>query len=176
MWKLERNGSPCALEHRENDVVNLVRANRVGGLTNLNHGRLVHATEEVIETVQVYRAGKHREVSTLMVPESSDNEDIARIVATFVVDRLESDVATRFVRFHSRPGRPDLHRVCPGIVDDTEEWQRWGGRAAGAGKLQQSNAPCGLDVLIYHRGGGGRHSERRHHIRCRRPGRPVRCR
>jgi pyruvate formate lyase activating enzyme len=51
-------------------------------------------------TEQVYQAGKHVEVSTLMVTDLSDNEDTARSVATFVGERLDPAVPLHLVRFH----------------------------------------------------------------------------
>lgn len=51
-------------------------------------------------TEQVYRAGKHVEVSTLMVTDLSDDERTARDVASFVLDRLGPEVPTHYVRFH----------------------------------------------------------------------------
>lgn len=57
--------------------------------------------EPVLEaTKQVYQAGKHVEVSTLMVTDLSDNEDTARAVARFVGEELDPSVPTHFVRFH----------------------------------------------------------------------------
>lgn len=49
---------------------------------------------------QVYKAGKHVEISTLMVTDLSDNEETARAVATFVRDELGPEVPLHFVRFH----------------------------------------------------------------------------
>ncbi len=51
-------------------------------------------------TVQVYEAGKHVEVSTLMVTDLSDDEKTARTMAEFVLGRLGPEVPTHFVRFH----------------------------------------------------------------------------
>ncbi|MGW7412416.1 AmmeMemoRadiSam system radical SAM enzyme [Streptomyces sp. NPDC054863] len=51
-------------------------------------------------TEQVFRAGKHVEVSTLMVTDLSDDEKTARSMAEFVGERLGPDVPTHFVRFH----------------------------------------------------------------------------
>ncbi|MFJ5711476.1 AmmeMemoRadiSam system radical SAM enzyme [Streptomyces sp. NPDC093105] len=57
--------------------------------------------EPVLEgTERVFRAGKHVEVSTLMVTDLSDDEKTARDMATFVGERLSPDVPTHFVRFH----------------------------------------------------------------------------
>lgn len=57
--------------------------------------------EPVLEgTEQVFRAGKHLEVSTLMVTDLSDDEKTARAVAEFVGERLSPQVPTHFVRFH----------------------------------------------------------------------------
>lgn len=57
--------------------------------------------EPVLEgTKQVYRAGKHVEVSTLMVTDLSDNDETAHAVATFVGEELDADVPMHFVRFH----------------------------------------------------------------------------
>jgi len=49
---------------------------------------------------QVYDAGKHVEISTLMVTDLSDNEDTARAVATFVGEQLDPAVPLHYVRFH----------------------------------------------------------------------------
>lgn len=51
-------------------------------------------------TEQVYRAGKHVEVSTLMVTDLSDNEKTAYDIGKFVLDRLGPEVPTHYVRFH----------------------------------------------------------------------------
>ncbi|SOE10450.1 pyruvate formate lyase activating enzyme [Streptomyces sp. 2323.1] len=51
-------------------------------------------------TEQVYRAGKHVEVSTLMVTDLSDNEKTAHDIGKFVLDRLGPEVPTHYVRFH----------------------------------------------------------------------------
>lgn len=51
-------------------------------------------------TKQVYRAGKHVEVSTLMVTGVSDNEETARKVASWVLKDLGPEVPMHFVRFH----------------------------------------------------------------------------
>ncbi|ASO19581.1 AmmeMemoRadiSam system radical SAM enzyme [Actinoalloteichus hoggarensis] len=51
-------------------------------------------------TEQVYRSGRHLEVSTLMVTDLSDGEDTARDMARFVGERLGPEVPTHFVRFH----------------------------------------------------------------------------
>lgn len=57
--------------------------------------------EPVLEgTEQVYRSGRHVEVSTLMVTDLSDDEKTARAMATFVGERLGPEVPTHFVRFH----------------------------------------------------------------------------
>lgn len=57
--------------------------------------------EPVLEaTEQVYRTGKHLEVSTLMVTDLSDDEKTARAVATFVGERLDPAIPVHFVRFH----------------------------------------------------------------------------
>jgi pyruvate formate lyase activating enzyme len=51
-------------------------------------------------TKQVYKAGKHVEVSTLMVTGISDNEETARKVAEWVLKDLGPEVPMHFVRFH----------------------------------------------------------------------------
>lgn len=51
-------------------------------------------------TKQVFKAGKHVEVSTLMVTDLSDDEDTARAVANWVLTELDSTVPIHFVRFH----------------------------------------------------------------------------
>lgn len=51
-------------------------------------------------TEMVYRAGKHVEVSTLMVTDLSDDEKTARDISTFVGERLDPTVPVHFVRFH----------------------------------------------------------------------------
>lgn len=51
-------------------------------------------------TEQVYRSGRHVEVSTLMVTDISDNEKTAHDVAAFVLGRLGPEVPTHYVRFH----------------------------------------------------------------------------
>ncbi|MEO6702191.1 MAG: AmmeMemoRadiSam system radical SAM enzyme [Jatrophihabitantaceae bacterium] len=57
--------------------------------------------EPVLEgTEQVYKAGKHVEVSTLMVTDMTDDEKTAIAMANFVGERLGPEVPTHFVRFH----------------------------------------------------------------------------
>jgi len=57
--------------------------------------------EPVLEGAEaVHRAGKHVEVFTLMVTDLSDDEKTARAMATFVGERLGTEVPTHFVRFH----------------------------------------------------------------------------
>jgi pyruvate formate lyase activating enzyme len=51
-------------------------------------------------TQQVHRAGKHVEVSTLMITDVSDNEETARKVADWVLKDLDASVPVHFVRFH----------------------------------------------------------------------------
>lgn len=51
-------------------------------------------------TKQVYQAGKHVEVSTLMITDISDNEDSARDMANWVLTDLNADVPLHYVRFH----------------------------------------------------------------------------
>ena len=50
--------------------------------------------------VQVYKAGKHVEISNLMVTDLSDSEDDARRIADFVGTRLDASVPLHYVRFH----------------------------------------------------------------------------
>lgn len=57
--------------------------------------------EPVLEaTRQVHRAGKHVEVSCLMVTDVSDDEKTARDIGEFVLDDLDPSVPLHFVRFH----------------------------------------------------------------------------
>lgn len=57
--------------------------------------------EPVLEGVkQVYKAGKHVELSTLMITDISDNESTARKVAEWVLTNLDPTVPVHFVRFH----------------------------------------------------------------------------
>lgn len=57
--------------------------------------------EPVLEaTKQVYKAGKHVEVSTLMVTDISDDESTAKKVSEWVLTELDSSVPLHFVRFH----------------------------------------------------------------------------
>jgi pyruvate formate lyase activating enzyme len=57
--------------------------------------------EPVLEgTKHVFRAGKHVEVSTLMITDISDDPDTARRVAEWVLTELDSTVPAHFVRFH----------------------------------------------------------------------------
>ena len=51
-------------------------------------------------TKQVHKAGKHVEVSTLMITDISDDETSARKVADWVLRDLDANVPTHFVRFH----------------------------------------------------------------------------
>jgi pyruvate formate lyase activating enzyme len=57
--------------------------------------------EPVLEGAkQVYRSGRHLEISTLMVTDLSDDERTARAIATFVGEELGPEVPLHFVRFH----------------------------------------------------------------------------
>ena len=57
--------------------------------------------EPVLEaTKQVLNAGKHVEVSTLMVTGISDNEETAQKIANWVLTELNENVPLHFVRFH----------------------------------------------------------------------------
>lgn len=96
-------------------------------------------------TEMVYRAGKHVEVSTLMVTDLSDNEKTARDMANFVLGRLGPEVPTHFVRFHPDYKMTDtirtpverlerarivakemgVHHVYLGNVYDTESTNTW---------------------------------------------------
>jgi pyruvate formate lyase activating enzyme len=51
-------------------------------------------------TRQVFRAGKHVEVSTLMITDVSDDEATARKVTEWVLTELDARVPMHFVRFH----------------------------------------------------------------------------
>ena len=51
-------------------------------------------------TRQVHRAGKHVEISNLMVTDLSDDETSARKMAGWVLEALGPDVPLHFVRFH----------------------------------------------------------------------------
>jgi pyruvate formate lyase activating enzyme len=51
-------------------------------------------------TKQVFDAGKHVEVSNLMITDLSDNEDVARSIADWVLSSLNEYVPLHFVRFH----------------------------------------------------------------------------
>jgi pyruvate formate lyase activating enzyme len=51
-------------------------------------------------TKQVHRAGKHVEVSTLMITDISDDEGSARKVADWVLTDLDANVPVHYVRFH----------------------------------------------------------------------------
>jgi pyruvate formate lyase activating enzyme len=68
--------------------------------------------EPVLEgTKQVYRAGKHVEVSTLMVTDLSDDEKTARSIATFVGEELDPSVPLHYVRFHPDYKMTDTKRT-----------------------------------------------------------------
>ncbi|WP_352301905.1 AmmeMemoRadiSam system radical SAM enzyme [Kineosporia sp. NBRC 101731] len=68
--------------------------------------------EPVLEgTKQVYAAGKHVEVSTLMVTDLSDNDDTARAISTFVGEQLDATVPVHFVRFHPDYKMTDSRRT-----------------------------------------------------------------
>lgn len=51
-------------------------------------------------TKKVYEAGKHVEVSTLMVTDISDDEQTARRISEWVKTELDANVPLHFVRFH----------------------------------------------------------------------------
>ena len=57
--------------------------------------------EPVLDGIkQVYRAGKHLELSTLMITDISDNEKTARDVAQWILTNVDPNIPTHFVRFH----------------------------------------------------------------------------
>lgn len=57
--------------------------------------------EPVLEAIkQVHQAGKHVELSTLMITDISDNERTAADVAKWVLSELGSSIPLHFVRFH----------------------------------------------------------------------------
>ncbi|MCP2257429.1 pyruvate formate lyase activating enzyme [Streptoalloteichus tenebrarius] len=60
---------------------------------------------------QVHRAGRHVEISTLMVTDLSDDEDTARAVARFVGEELDPGVPLHFVRFHPDYKMTDSRRT-----------------------------------------------------------------
>ncbi len=51
-------------------------------------------------TKKIYQAGKHLEVSNLMITDISDNEQSARNMAGWVLENLGPEVPLHFVRFH----------------------------------------------------------------------------
>lgn len=68
--------------------------------------------EPVLEGTRiVHRAGKHVEVSTLMVTDLSDNESTARDMAEFVGEQLDPGVPLHFVRFHPDYKMTDSRRT-----------------------------------------------------------------
>lgn len=57
--------------------------------------------EPVLEGIkQVYKSGRHLELSTLMITDISDDEGTARRVSDWVLTELDSAVPLHFVRFH----------------------------------------------------------------------------
>lgn len=76
-------------------------------------------------TRQVFEAGKHVEVSTLMITDISDDVGTAQAVADWVLNRLGSHVPVHFVRFHPdyklrdtiRTPIPRLEAACRAAVD-----------------------------------------------------------
>jgi len=57
--------------------------------------------EPVLEGIkQVYAAGKHLELSTLMITGVSDNDETARKISTWVLANVGSATPLHFVRFH----------------------------------------------------------------------------
>jgi pyruvate formate lyase activating enzyme len=50
--------------------------------------------------VQVYRAGRHVEISNLMVTDINDDAENARRIAAWVLDSLDAKVPLHYVRFH----------------------------------------------------------------------------
>lgn len=70
--------------------------------------------EPVLEaTKQVYKAGKHVELSTLMVTDISDNEKTAHDVASWVLSELNSTIPLHYVRFH--PDYKMRNTICTPI-------------------------------------------------------------
>jgi len=51
-------------------------------------------------TRKIYQAGKHLEVSNLMITDISDNEQSARNMASWVLENLGPEIPLHFVRFH----------------------------------------------------------------------------
>jgi pyruvate formate lyase activating enzyme len=57
--------------------------------------------EPVLEGIkQVYKSGRHLELSTLMITDISDDEKTARRISGWVLDELDPTVPLHFVRFH----------------------------------------------------------------------------
>ena len=57
--------------------------------------------EPVLEGIKrVHRAGKHLELSTLMITGVSDNEETARKISSWVLENVGSTTPLHFVRFH----------------------------------------------------------------------------
>jgi pyruvate formate lyase activating enzyme len=68
-------------------------------------------------TKQVHKAGKHVEVSTLMITDISDDEQTARKVGEWVLTELDSSVPLHYVRFHpdykmTNTIRTPIPRLC----------------------------------------------------------------
>jgi pyruvate formate lyase activating enzyme len=65
---------------------------------------------------QVYAAGRHLEISNLMVTGMNDNDAEARRVVRFVLDELGPEVPLHFVRFHPAYRHTGVARTPPDVL------------------------------------------------------------
>ena len=113
--------------------------------------------EPVLEgTLQVYKAGKHVEVSTLMITDISDNDDTGRSIAEWVLKNMGPDVPAHFVRFH-----PD-YKMTNTIRTPVErlESARLAAKALGMRHIYLGNVYDNDAVNTYCQGCGARQVER----------------
>lgn len=75
--------------------------------------KLTHGTlEPVLAGIeQVYRSGRHLELSTLMVTDRSDDLGTARKVSEYILGRLDPSVPLHLVRFHPDYKMTDTERT-----------------------------------------------------------------
>lgn len=109
-------------------------------------------------TKQVHRAGKHVEVSTLMITEISDNDETARNIANWVLTELDATVPLHYVRFHPDYKMRDTVRTpVPNLIRAREIAREMGVEHVYLGNVYDtpfSNTFCnGCDAVLVTRYG-----------------------
>ncbi|HEX3761371.1 MAG TPA: AmmeMemoRadiSam system radical SAM enzyme [Kofleriaceae bacterium] len=121
----------------------------------ITKGRL----EPVLDAAkQVYRAGKHVEISTLMITDLTDDETTARKIAGWVLAELDDAVPIHFVRFHPDYRMRDTVRTpIPRLIRAREIAREMGARHVYLGNVYDtpySDTTChGCGSLLVQRYG-----------------------